>query len=47
MFEDDASHESFAETLRSIVLEVSRSIERAAQVDLDESRTPSASISIA
>ena len=36
MFEDDASHESFEETMRSIVREVSRSIERVAQVDLDD-----------
>jgi hypothetical protein len=36
MFEDDASHESFEETVRSLVQEVSRSIERAAQADLDE-----------
>ena len=36
MFEDDASHESFEETVRSIVREVSRSIERVAQADLDE-----------
>lgn len=36
MFEDDASHESFEETVRSIVREVSRSIERVVQVDLDE-----------
>jgi len=36
MLEDDESHESFEETVRSIVREVSRSIERVAQVDLDE-----------
>ena len=36
MLEDDASHESLAETVRSIVREVSRSIERVAQADLDE-----------
>jgi hypothetical protein len=33
---DDSSHESFEETVRSIAREVSRSIERVAQVDLDE-----------
>jgi hypothetical protein len=36
MFEDDGSHESFEDTVRSIVREVSGSIERIAQVDLDE-----------
>jgi hypothetical protein len=36
MFEDDASHESFEETVRSIVRVVSRSIERVAQADLDD-----------
>lgn len=36
MFEDDAGNESFEETLRSLVREVSRSIERVAQSDLDE-----------
>ena len=36
MFEDDPSHESFEETVRSIVREVSRSLGRVAQADLDE-----------
>lgn len=36
MFEDDSDPESFEETLRSLVREVSRSIERVAQADLDE-----------
>ena len=36
MFEDDSGHENFEETLRSIVREVSRSIERVAQADLDQ-----------
>jgi hypothetical protein len=36
MCADDSSHESFEETVRSIAREVSRSIERVAQVDLDE-----------
>lgn len=36
MFDDDASDESFEETMRSIAREVSRSIERVAQADLDE-----------
>jgi len=36
MFEDDSDPESFEETVRSIVREVSRSIERVAQADLDE-----------
>ena len=33
---DDASHESFEETVRSIARGVSRSIERVAKIDLDE-----------
>jgi len=36
MFEGGAGNESFEETVRSIVREVSRSIERVTQVDLDE-----------
>ena len=36
MFEDDGGHESFEETVRSIVREVSRSMERVAQVDWDD-----------
>jgi hypothetical protein len=36
MVEDDGSHESFEDTVRSIVREVSGSIERIAQTDLDE-----------
>ena len=36
MFEDDPSHESFEETVRSIVRDVSRTIERVAHADLDE-----------
>src|ERR1700689_2844805 len=36
MFDDDAGDESFAETVRSIVREVSRSIERVAHADLEE-----------
>jgi len=36
MSEDDASHESFEETVRSIVRDVTRSIERVAHADLDE-----------
>ena len=36
MSEDDGSHESFEDTVRSIVREVSGSIERIAHVDLDE-----------
>jgi hypothetical protein len=36
MFEDDPNQESFEETMRSIVREVSRSIEWVAQVDLDD-----------
>jgi hypothetical protein len=36
MFDDDAGHESFEETVRSIVREVSRSIERVTQVRVDE-----------
>ena len=36
MFEGDSDSESFEETVRSIVREVSRSIERVAQADLDE-----------
>ena len=36
MSEDDANHESFEETVRSIVREVTRSIERVAHADFDE-----------
>src|ERR1019366_5675209 len=36
MCADDSSHEGFEETVRSIAREVSRSIERVAQGDLDE-----------
>ena len=36
MFDDDSGSESFEETVRSIVREVSRSIERVARADLDE-----------
>jgi len=36
MFEDDGSHESFEDTVRSIVRELSGSIGRIAAVDLDE-----------
>jgi hypothetical protein len=35
MFEDDSSHESFEETVRSIVAEFSQSLERVAQADLE------------
>jgi hypothetical protein len=36
VFEDDPDRESFEEAVRSIVREVSRSIERVARVDLDD-----------
>jgi hypothetical protein len=36
MFEDDPSHESFEETVRSLAAEVSRSLGRVAQADLEE-----------
>jgi hypothetical protein len=36
MFEDDPSHDSFEEAVRSLVGEVSRSLGRVAQADLDE-----------
>jgi hypothetical protein len=36
MFEEDGSHESFEDTVRLIVREVSGSIERIAQADLDD-----------
>jgi hypothetical protein len=36
MFDDDASGESFEEAVRAIVREVSESLERVAQLDLDE-----------
>ena len=36
MWEDDAGHDSFEEMLRSIAREVSESVERMSQVDVDE-----------
>jgi hypothetical protein len=36
MFDDDPSNESFGETVRLILREVSESLERVAQVDLDD-----------
>jgi hypothetical protein len=36
MFDDDPSNESFEEAVRSIVREVSQSLERVAQLDLDD-----------